>query len=57
VKTNAAIVRTVRTSGRLVFKYGRMPIDVAQRSVRLFADEVMPALKALDPKLLDVALA
>ena len=32
-----------------VFKYGSMPIDAAQRSMRLFAAEVMPALKALDP--------
>ena len=40
-----------------VFKYGSMPIEDAQRSMRLFAAEVMPALKQLDPKPLEVALA
>ena len=33
-----------------VFKYGAMPIDKAEKSMRLFAKEVMPALKALNPK-------
>lgn len=32
-----------------VFKYGSMPIEVAEKSMRLFAREVMPALKKLDP--------
>jgi alkanesulfonate monooxygenase SsuD/methylene tetrahydromethanopterin reductase-like flavin-dependent oxidoreductase (luciferase family) len=32
-----------------VFKYGDMPMDEAERSMRLFAKEVMPALKALNP--------
>lgn len=32
-----------------VFKYGSMPIEQATRSMELFASEVMPALKALDP--------
>jgi hypothetical protein len=32
-----------------VFKYGSMPIDVAEKSIRLFAREVMPALRKLDP--------
>lgn len=32
-----------------VFKYGGMPIDEARRSMTLFAEEVMPALKALEP--------
>jgi len=29
-----------------VFSYGDMPFDYAERSMRLFAKEVMPALKA-----------
>ncbi len=33
-----------------IFKYGAMPIDKAEKSMRLFAKEVMPALKALHPK-------
>ena len=33
-----------------VFKYGDMPMDEAERSMRLFAKEVMPALKALNPQ-------
>ena len=32
-----------------VFKYGDMPMDEAERSMRLFAREVMPALKSLNP--------
>lgn len=32
-----------------LFKYGGMPMQQAERSLRLFADEVMPALKELDP--------
>jgi alkanesulfonate monooxygenase SsuD/methylene tetrahydromethanopterin reductase-like flavin-dependent oxidoreductase (luciferase family) len=32
-----------------IFKYGAMPIDKAEKSMRLFAKEVMPALKALNP--------
>jgi hypothetical protein len=32
-----------------VFKYGSMPIDAAEKSMRLFAREVMPALKELRP--------
>jgi len=32
-----------------VFKYGSMPIDAAQKSMRLFAREVLPALKELNP--------
>jgi alkanesulfonate monooxygenase SsuD/methylene tetrahydromethanopterin reductase-like flavin-dependent oxidoreductase (luciferase family) len=32
-----------------VFKYGSMPIDVAEKSIRLFASDVMPALRKLDP--------
>ncbi|MGE0486112.1 MAG: LLM class flavin-dependent oxidoreductase [Gammaproteobacteria bacterium] len=33
-----------------IFKYGSMPIELAEKSMRLFAKEVMPALKELDPK-------
>jgi hypothetical protein len=32
-----------------VFRYGGMPVDVAEGSIRLFAREVMPELKALAP--------
>lgn len=37
-----------------VFKYGDMPMDDAERSMRLFAKEVMPALKALNPQAVEV---
>lgn len=32
-----------------IFKYGSMPIEQATKSMDLFAREVMPALKALNP--------
>lgn len=32
-----------------IFKYGSMPIEQATKSMNLFAAEVMPALKALNP--------
>jgi len=32
-----------------VFKYGAMPMPLAEKSMRLFAREVMPALKELNP--------
>ncbi len=32
-----------------IFKYGAMPIEVAEKSMRLFAKEVLPALQELDP--------
>lgn len=32
-----------------IFKYGGMPIEKAAKSMNLFAKEVMPALKALNP--------
>lgn len=32
-----------------VFKYGSMPMSSAEKSMRLFASEVMPALKELSP--------
>jgi len=32
-----------------VFRYGGMPVDEAERSMRLFASDVMPELKALAP--------
>ena len=33
-----------------VFRYGSMPANEAMRSMDLFAREVMPALKELDPQ-------
>jgi hypothetical protein len=33
-----------------VFKYGGMPMEQAERSMRLFAREVMPALQDLSPQ-------
>jgi hypothetical protein len=33
-----------------IFKYGGMPMGVAEKSMRLFAREVMPALKELNPQ-------
>jgi len=33
-----------------IFKYGSMPMREAEKSMRLFAKEVMPALKALKPE-------
>lgn len=40
-----------------VFKYGSMPIEVAERSMRLFAKEVLPALQALDPQPIEASQA
>ena len=40
-----------------VFKYGSMPMRVAERSMRLFAQEVMPALQALNPHAIEVRSA
>ena len=37
------------TATSAVFRYGGMPPDVAERSMRLFATEVMPELKAWAP--------
>ena len=37
-----------------VFKYGSMPIEAAEKSMRLFAREVMPALKELNPRPIEV---
>jgi alkanesulfonate monooxygenase SsuD/methylene tetrahydromethanopterin reductase-like flavin-dependent oxidoreductase (luciferase family) len=37
-----------------IFKYGAMPMAAAERSMRLFAKEVMPALKELKPAPLSV---
>jgi hypothetical protein len=36
-----------------VFKYGSMPIEQATKSMKLFAKEVMPALKELSPRPLE----
>jgi alkanesulfonate monooxygenase SsuD/methylene tetrahydromethanopterin reductase-like flavin-dependent oxidoreductase (luciferase family) len=40
-----------------IFKYGGMPIDCAEKSMRLFAKEVLPALQALNPQPIDVRVA
>jgi len=40
-----------------IFKYGGMPIEKAQASMQLFAKEVMPALKELNPAPLEVVAA
>jgi len=37
-----------------IFKYGSMPIEAAEKSMRLFAKEVMPALQELNPTPLEV---
>lgn len=40
-----------------IFKYGSMPIDVAEKSMRLFAKEVMPALQAFQTRPIEVRAA
>ncbi len=44
-------IRSYTGAGSLVavFSYGGMPFDCAERSMRLFASEVMPRLQKLDP--------
>jgi hypothetical protein len=37
-----------------IFKYGSMPIELAEKSMRLFAKEVLPALQEIDTKPLEV---
>ena len=37
-----------------IFKYGSMPIELAEKSMRLFAKEVLPALKEIETKPLDL---
>ena len=37
-----------------VFKYGGMPMKLAEKSMKLFAKEVMPALQALNPQPIEV---
>jgi hypothetical protein len=32
-----------------VFRYGGMPLELAQKSMKLFAEEVLPAIKDLKP--------
>jgi hypothetical protein len=32
-----------------IFKYGAMPMEEATRSMRLFAKEVLPAIKKFNP--------
>jgi alkanesulfonate monooxygenase SsuD/methylene tetrahydromethanopterin reductase-like flavin-dependent oxidoreductase (luciferase family) len=41
--------KTLMESYNAVFSYAGMPIDEAERSMRLFARDVMPELKALEP--------
>ena len=40
-----------------IFKYGSMPMAAAEKSMTLFAKEVMPALQALNPRPLEVRVA
>jgi len=40
-----------------IFKYGSMPIELAEKSMRLFAREVIPALRELDPRPIEVRAA
>lgn len=40
-----------------LFKYGSMPIEVAEKSMRLFAKEVIPALHELTTKPIEIQLA
>ena len=37
-----------------VFRYGGMPMNLAEKSMRLFAKEVLPALQALNPQPIEV---
>ena len=37
-----------------IFKYGGMPMKMAEKSMKLFAKEVMPALQELNPQPLEV---
>ena len=38
-----------------IFKYGGMPIDVAEKSMQLFAREVLPALQDISPQPMQAA--
>ncbi len=40
-----------------IFKYGSMPMAAAEKSMTLFAQEVMPALQALNPRPIEVRAA
>jgi len=40
-----------------IFKYGSMPMAAAEKSMTLFAKEVMPALQALNPRPIEVRVA
>ena len=44
-------IKEMTSASELVlgFRYGGMPAEVAERSMRLFAKEVLPAVKAMDP--------
>ena len=38
-----------------IFKYGGLPLAEAEKSLKLFADEVLPALQTLDTEPLQPA--
>ncbi len=40
-----------------IFKYGSMPIGLAEKSMRLFAKEVLPALRKVEPEALGARVA
>ena len=48
-------MRRAATARTFIFKYGSMPIEEAEKSMRVCVKECVPALKALDPKPLLVA--
>ena len=51
IEQTRALAETFGTSEiTFVFKYGGMPLAKAQKSMELFAREVIPALQELDPK-------
>jgi alkanesulfonate monooxygenase SsuD/methylene tetrahydromethanopterin reductase-like flavin-dependent oxidoreductase (luciferase family) len=58
-KTIARITELAEAFGTneimFVFKYGSMPMDKARRSMELFAKEVMPAVKELNPRPIEAA--
>jgi len=43
--------RTKAAEFVVLFRYGAMPVEVAERSMRLFAKEVLPRLHAVDAKI------
>lgn len=49
-KTKDLAARFGSSEIMFIFKYGGLPMKQAEKSMRLFAQEVMPALKALEPE-------